>query len=212
MPDKSNLSITIFNFSHQKINIAILFVYSIDLFFGRHYTSGVVKTDLFFGGYMTVQTNQEIKFSAGLVDFIYEWKKKPGNLIMILHKVQEELGFIPREAAFQVAKMLDIPLAKIYGVVTFYHLFKLNKPGRHNIQVCLGTACYLKGGQDIIDELEEILGVSINSVTEDGEFSIEAVRCVGCCGLAPVMVIGGEVYGKLSKDKLPGIIAKYREK
>lgn len=161
---------------------------------------------------MTVQTKQEIKFSAGLVDFIHEWKKKPGNLIMILHKVQEELGFIPREAAFQVAKMLDIPLAKIYGVVTFYHLFKLNKPGRHNIQVCLGTACYLKGGQDIIDELEEILGVSINSVTEDGEFSIEAVRCVGCCGLAPVMVIGGEVYGKLSKDKLPGIIAKYREK
>ena len=161
---------------------------------------------------MTVQIKQEIKFSTELVNFIQEWKNKPGNLIMILHKVQEELGFIPREAAFQVAKMLDIPLAKIYGVVTFYHLFKLRKPGKYNIQVCLGTACYLKGGQDIIDELEEILGISLNAVTEDGEFSIEAVRCVGCCGLAPVIVIGGEVYGKLTKDKIPGIIAKYREK
>ena len=161
---------------------------------------------------MAVQTSSEIKFSAELVNFIQEWKDKPGNLIMILHKVQEELGYIPREAAFQVAKMLDIPLAKIYGVVTFYHLFKLKKPGKYNIQVCLGTACYLKGGQDIIDELEDLLGISINAVTEDGEFSIEAVRCVGCCGLAPVMVIGGEVYGKLTKDQLPEILAKYRGK
>jgi NADH-quinone oxidoreductase subunit E len=160
---------------------------------------------------MSVQSEVEMKFSDQLVGFIEEWKSKPGNLIMILHKVQEELGFIPREAAKTVATMLDVPLAKIYGVVTFYHFFKLTKPGKFNIQVCMGTACYLKGGEDIIQELENMLGIGVNQVTPDGRFSIEAVRCVGCCGLAPVMVIGGEVYGKLTKDQLPEIVAKYQE-
>ncbi len=160
---------------------------------------------------MSVQSEVGMKFSDQLVGFIEEWKSKPGNLIMILHKVQEEFGFIPREAAKTVATMLDVPLAKIYGVVTFYHFFKLTKPGKFNIQVCMGTACYLKGGEDIIQELENLLGIGVNQVTPDGRFSIEAVRCVGCCGLAPVMVIGGEVYGKLTKDQLPEIVAKYQE-
>jgi NADH-quinone oxidoreductase subunit E len=159
---------------------------------------------------MITQNEIDIQFSDELRTFIREWKDKPGNLIMVLHKVQEEFGYIPREAAMEVARLLEIPLAKIYGVVTFYHFFKLQKPGRYNIQVCMGTACYLKGGEDIIGELENILGIGVNCVTEDGEFSIEAVRCVGCCGLAPVMVIGGEVYGKVTKDMLPGIIAKYK--
>jgi len=103
-----------------------------------------------------------------------------------------------------------VPLAKIYGVVTFYHFFKLTKPGKYNVQVCMGTACYLKGGEDLIQELENLLGIGVNQVTDDGEFSIEAVRCVGCCGLAPVLVVGEEVFGKLTKDKLPDIIAKFR--
>ncbi|ADK82777.1 NADH-quinone oxidoreductase subunit NuoE family protein [Sediminispirochaeta smaragdinae] len=160
---------------------------------------------------MSVQSEVEMKFSDSLVAFIEEWKNKPGNLIMILHKVQEEFGYIPREAAKRVASMLDVPLAKIYGVVTFYHFFKLTKPGKHNIQVCMGTACYLKGGEDIIQELENILGIGVNQVTPDGQFSLEAVRCVGCCGLAPVMVIGDEVFGKLTKEQLPEILAKFQE-
>lgn len=160
---------------------------------------------------MSVQSDVEMKFSDQLVSFIEEWKEKPGNLIMILHKVQEEFGYVPREAAKKVASMLDVPLAKIYGVVTFYHFFKLTKPGKYNIQVCMGTACYLKGGEDVIQELENLLGIGVNQVTPDGRFSIEAVRCVGCCGLAPVMVIGDEVYGKLTKDQLPEILAKYQE-
>lgn len=90
-------------------------------------------------------------FSPELIAFIGEWKTKPGNLVMVLHKVQEEQGYISREAADQVAEMLDVPLAKIWGVITFYHFFKLNKPGKYNIQVCLGTACYLKGGQALVD-------------------------------------------------------------
>ncbi|MCF7943358.1 MAG: NAD(P)H-dependent oxidoreductase subunit E [Spirochaetia bacterium] len=150
-----------------------------------------------------------ITFSPALNSFINEWKEKPGNLIMVLHKVQEEFGYIPREAADKVAGMLEVPLAKIYGVITFYHFFKLEKPGKYNIQVCLGTACYLKGGSNLVDELEGLLGISINEVTKDGKFSIEGVRCVGCCGLAPVLVIGEEVHGKVTKDQLPGIIASY---
>ena len=160
---------------------------------------------------MSTEVVKPVDLPASLIDFIGTWKEKQGNLIMVLHKVQEHYGYVPRRVAMEVARLLDVPLPKIYGVVTFYHFFKLQKPGKYNIQVCLGTACYLKGGEDIINELEEILGIGVNSVTEDGLFSIEAVRCVGCCGLAPVLVIGPEVYGKLKKDDIAGIIAKYEK-
>ncbi|WP_028972810.1 complex I 24 kDa subunit family protein [Spirochaeta cellobiosiphila] len=160
---------------------------------------------------MAVDTQDELKFSDQLVAFIEEWRNKSGNLIMILHKLQEEFGYIPRQGAIKLSQMLDVPLAKIYGVVTFYHFFKLTKPGRHKISVCMGTACYLKGGQDLLVELENILGVPVNQVTDNGEFSVEAVRCIGCCGLAPVMTVGDEVFGKVKPDELPGIIAKYKD-
>ncbi len=143
--------------------------------------------------------------------FIAEWKNKPGNLIMVLHHIQEHIGYIPRKAAFEVAELLDVPLARIYGVITFYNFFKLTKPGRNRIQVCMGTACYLRGGEDLILEVEEMLGVGLNTVTPDGEFSIEAVRCLGCCGLAPVMVINGQVYGKVQMKDLPSILAQYKK-
>jgi len=152
----------------------------------------------------------EVTFSPELVAFIKKWKTKQGNLIMVLHRVQQEHGYISREAADKVADLLDVPLATIWGVVTFYHFFKLTKPGKHNIQVCMGTACYLKGGQAIIDELDKQLNLPVGAVTEDGIFSLEAVRCVGCCGLAPVMTVGGEVFGKVTKDQVAGIIAKFR--
>jgi NADH-quinone oxidoreductase subunit E len=95
-------------------------------------------------------------------------------------------------------------------VITFYHLFKLKKPGRNQIAVCMGTACYLKGGEDLIKELETLLGTGLNVVTPDGEFSVESVRCIGCCGLAPVLTVNGEVYGTVKKERLPEILAKYR--
>jgi len=151
------------------------------------------------------------KLTQELKAYIEEWKSRPGSLIMVLHRVQATFGYVPREVAFEVADLLDVPLAKIYGVVTFYNFFKLKKPGRNQIQVCLGTACYLRGGEDILKEIEEHLGVGLNTVTPDGEFSIEAVRCLGCCGLAPVMVINGEVYGKVKTDALQGIVAKFRK-
>ena len=148
-------------------------------------------------------------FSPELIAFIGEWKTKPGNLVMVLHKVQEEQGYISREAADQVAEMLDVPLAKIWGVITFYHFFKLNKPGKYNIQVCLGTACYLKGGQALVDELKSSINLDVGGLTEDGRFSLDAVRCLGCCVLAPVMTVGGEVYGKVTKAQVAGILEKY---
>ncbi|NOU36205.1 MAG: NAD(P)H-dependent oxidoreductase subunit E [Kiritimatiellaceae bacterium] len=154
----------------------------------------------------------ENKLTAELISFINEWKNKQGNLIMVLHKVQEHFGYIPREIAFEVADLLDVPVAKIYGVVTFYHLFKLTKPGRNQISVCMGTACYLKGGEDIILDLERQLGVGLNAVTPDGEFSMEAVRCIGCCGLAPVMTVNGEVFGSVKTAQLKTILAKFRGK
>ena len=120
----------------------------------------------------------EVEFSSKLLQFIEDWKDKPGCLIMVLHQVQQEFGFLPRPAVIKLSQMLNTPLAKIYGVVTFYHYFKLVKPGRHNIQVCMGTACYLKGGEDIIQELENMLGIGVNQVTEDGER--DGTRDRGC--------------------------------
>ncbi len=152
----------------------------------------------------------QIEFSQALVDYIAEWGKKPGGLIMMLHRIQEEFGFIPREAAEKLSRMVGLPLAKIYGVITFYHYFKTKKPGKHNMSICLGTACYLKGSQDLIDEARSILGIQGDEVTDDGLFSIDPVRCLGCCGLAPVLIVVDEVYGKVQKDKMADIIAKYR--
>ena len=158
----------------------------------------------------TAASQGELKFPPDLLSFIDEWKVKPGSLVMILHKTQETYGYISREAATVLAKLTGVPLARIYGVITFYHFFKTTKPGKNVISVCLGTACYLKGAQDLLDEIRKILNVKPNEVTEDGLFSIDAVRCIGCCGLAPVLTVGKNTHGKLTKDALKGIIDQYR--
>jgi NADH-quinone oxidoreductase subunit E len=156
-----------------------------------------------------------IAFPQELIAFIDEWKAKPGSLIMMLHKTQETFGYISREAAEKLAEMTQIPLARIYGVITFYHFFKTTKPGKHKISVCLGTACYLKGGQDLLDGMQNLLGIKVGEVTSDGLFSIDPVRCVGCCGLAPVITVATgdktDTFGKMTTSQLPGVIAKYRQ-
>ena len=158
-----------------------------------------------------MQTAQ-IEFSKELSAYIDEWKEKPGSLIMMLHRIQEEFSYIPREAAERLSRTIGLPFAKVYGVITFYHYFKTIKPGKHKLAICLGTACYLKGAQELIDEAQGILNIKGEEVTDDGLFSIDEVRCLGCCGLAPVLMIGDEVFGKVTKDQLPEIIAKYRSK
>ncbi len=139
-------------------------------------------------------------------------KDQPGALLSALRNVQNHFGYIPRQAAIDISSLLNIPLARLYGFISFYQLFKLKKPGRHNISICNGTACYMKGSEDIVQGLEEILGIGINNTTEDGEFSIELVMCLGCCGMAPAITINGEVYGNVKKADLPDIIAKLSEK
>ena len=151
------------------------------------------------------------KMTPEISAFIEEWKSKPGNLIMVLHQVQQTYGYIPRNIAIEISERLSVPLAKIYGVVTFYNFFKLEKAGKYKIQVCLGTACYIRGGDDLLKALEKELGIGLNSTTPDGLFSIEAVRCLGCCGLAPVIVVNGNVHGRLTAKDVPAIIEQYRK-
>ena len=133
-----------------------------------------------------------------------------GALIPILHKAQEIYGYLPMEVQKMVSKRLDMPLSEIYGVVTFYTQFSLYPKGKFKVSVCLGTACYVKGAGDILQRVKDILGIDVGTCTQDGKFSLDATRCIGACGLAPVMTINGDVYGRLVLDNIEDIIKKYQ--
>ena len=138
-----------------------------------------------------------------------KWKDVPGSLIMALHELQEKLGYVPRNEAMKLATAMNVSLARIYEVITFYSFFKLEAPGKHKIQVCMGTACYLKGAQSIVDEFKNQLKVAEGCTTSDGNFQLEVVRCVGCCSIAPVVVVGEKVYSKVTPDEVSAIISEY---
>lgn len=138
-------------------------------------------------------------------------KGQPGATMPVLQAAQEIFGYLPEEVQIMVAEGLDIPLSEIYGVASFYSFFSLNPKGKYQISVCLGTACYVKGSGDVYAKLQEKLGIGSGECTPDGEFSLEACRCIGACGLAPVMTINEDVYGRLVPDDIDGILAKYRE-
>lgn len=140
------------------------------------------------------------------------WKDHRGSLIMALHEVQDHFGYVPRDKAMELAGLLDVPLARIYEVITFYHYFKLEEPGRYRISLCMGTACYLKGADQILAEIKSLLNIEDGGVTPDKLFQLDVVRCLGCCGLAPAMMIGERVYGKLRKEDVAGILAEYQKK
>ena len=146
-----------------------------------------------------------------LMAVIAEHKDQDGAVIPVLHKAQEIYGYLPIEVQEMISEGLDVPLAEIYGIVTFYTQFSLNPKGKYHIGVCLGTACYVKGSGDILDKIKEILGIEVGECTPDGLFSIEATRCIGACGLAPVLTVNDDVYGRLVVDDVEGIIAKYRD-
>ncbi len=137
------------------------------------------------------------------------WKGKKGNLIMILHDIQDIYGYIPRDVSLKLSELLDEPMARIYEVITFYSYFKLTPPGKHKISVCMGTACYLKGAPGILDELKTLLNVKEGEMTSDGLFQLEVVRCFGCCGLAPAIMVDGKVYGGVKKEELLSILSEY---
>ena len=133
----------------------------------------------------------------------------PGALMPVLQQAQEIYGYLPIEVQKIIADKTGIPAEQIYGVVSFYSQFKLNPDGEVAVAVCLGTACYVKGSGDIIEECSRILNVPVGSTSADGKFSLEATRCIGACGLAPVLTINGEVYGRLVAKDMAGILAKY---
>ena len=146
---------------------------------------------------------------AGLLEALHGLKGQRGAMMPALQKAQNIYGYLPIEVQKIVADELDLRLEEIYGVVTFYSQFSLNPKGRYKISVCLGTACYVKGAGDILDKIAELTGVAAGGCGEDGKYSLEACRCIGACGLAPVITVNEDVYGRLKLDEIPEIVAKY---
>ena len=155
-----------------------------------------------------------IKLSESKINFIKDVCKsfgnKPGEVINVLHKVQGEFGYLPAEVQELVAKELNIPVSRVYGIVSFYSFFTMTPKGEHPISVCLGTACYVRGAEKVLDELKRQLGIGVGEVTPDGKFSLNCLRCVGACGLAPVIEVGEKVYGSMTPDRVKDVLAEYK--
>lgn len=144
-----------------------------------------------------------------LMEVIKKHKGQPGATIPVLHEAQDIYGYLPIEVQEKISEGLGVPLAEIYGIVTFYTQFSLNPKGEYEIGVCLGTACYVKGSGDILEEIKKELGIDVGECTPDGKFSLTATRCVGACGLAPVVTINDDVYGRLTTKEVADILKKY---
>ncbi len=140
-----------------------------------------------------------------------EFKNQEGELINVLHKVQSKLGYLPAEVQEMIARELNMSAAKVYGVVTFYSFFTMIPKGRHPISVCTGTACYVRGAEKVLDEFKRVLDIKVGETSPDGKFSLSCLRCVGACGLAPVVLIGEKVYGRVSPDGVKDILKEYEQ-
>ena len=147
---------------------------------------------------------------ARLQEVIAAHKGQPGATMPVLQAAQDIFGYLPEEVQIMIAEGLDIPLSDVYGVASFYAQFHLNPKGGYQISVCLGTACYVKGAGDILQAVEKKLGITSGGITPDGKFSLDACRCIGACGLAPVMMINDDVYGRLTPDQVAGILDSYQ--
>jgi NADP-reducing hydrogenase subunit HndA len=150
------------------------------------------------------------KLFEALEQVIARYKDQKGPLMPVMQAAQNLFGYLPIEVQDYIARGLDVPLVKVYGVATFYSQFKLEPNGENTVSVCLGTACYVRGAQKVLDRLKEELGIEEGKTTPDGLFTLSGTRCLGCCGLAPVIMINDDVYGQLTPDDIPGILDKYR--
>lgn len=144
-----------------------------------------------------------------IVDICKKYNNDPGELITILHRVQEHFGFLPEMVQQCVADELSIPVSKVYGVVTFYSLFTMKPKGRHPINVCTGTACYVRGAETVLSEIAAQLNIKVGETTPDGKFSLTCLRCVGACGLAPVVMVGDKIYPRVTPSDVEIILAEY---
>ena len=158
----------------------------------------------------TVEFHGTKEQEAKLLEVIAKYDGVPGKTMPILQEAQEIYGYLPIEVQKIIAEKTGIPLEEIFGIVSFYAQFKLNPDGEISIAVCLGTACYVKGSGDIIEEFSKQLNLPVGSTSPDGKYSIEATRCIGACGLAPVLTVNGDVYGRLTKKDVADILAKYQ--
>lgn len=147
---------------------------------------------------------------AKLREVLASLKNVPGGLMPAMQQAQDIYGYLPKEVQEIIAEEMGVSLAEVYGIATFYAQFALSPKGKYKVAVCLGTACYVKGSGDVFNELVNVLGIENGGVTSDKRFSLDATRCIGCCGLAPVMTINDEVYGKITAKDVAGIIDKYR--
>ena len=146
---------------------------------------------------------------AKLREKLCELKKVQGGLMPALQEAQAIYGYLPKEVQIIVAEELGVSLAEVYGVVSFYSQFTIVPKGKYKVGVCLGTACYVKGSGDVLQEVEKVLGIKAGEITSDAKFSIDATRCIGCCGLAPVMTVNDDVYGRITTKEVRDILAKY---
>lgn len=145
-----------------------------------------------------------------LENYILTLEDKKSSLIIILHKAQEIFGYIPEEVQEFIAEKIEVPVSKVYGVVSFYNFFSMEPKGKYPISVCTVTACYVRGAEKILEALQKELGLKLGGVTEDGLFSLDSLRCVGACGLAPVMLVGKDVHGKVKPEDVKKIIENYK--
>ncbi len=159
----------------------------------------------------TIPFNGTPEQEAKLKEIIEQHKDKPGSVMPVLQQAQEVYGYLPQEVQIMIAEGLGVPLEEVYGVSTFYSQFSLSPKGQYNISVCLGTACYVKGSGKLVERITEILGIEPEECTEDGKFSLTACRCIGACGLAPVLTVNDDVYGRLVPEDIDGILKKYMD-
>jgi NADH:ubiquinone oxidoreductase subunit E len=145
-----------------------------------------------------------------LAEILGKYQADQSTIIAVLQDIQEEFGYLPKDVLKTVSKEMNIPISRVLSLATFFNAFSLKPKGKHPINVCMGTACHVRGAQLILEKLERELKIKSGDTTPDGNFSLEEVRCVGCCGLAPVIMVGDEFHGKLSQTKIPGVLRKYQ--
>jgi NADH-quinone oxidoreductase subunit E len=148
---------------------------------------------------------------SNVMDILAKYPSEPEAVISVLQDIQETFRYLPREALATVSRELNVPLSRVLSLATFYKAFSLKPKGRHAFHVCLGTACHVRGAQLVLEKIERELGIASGETSADLNYSLDAVRCVGCCGLAPVVMVGEEVHGKITQTKVPGLLKKYQK-